>query len=215
MRKVIFAFVFLALCVGGANAQQPQDGVARHTVTGGVWSMWFGTPTIGYEYRIGCRSAVFADLGFAIPFKHWTTKGVSGLFLQAQYRVYPWKQKRNRPNMFIGFGLNYAQGWNKVNVMTGNDGWDIETTPYMMKQARVRPALTIGIKVNIPFGLTLENSLGILLAKEKDGGLIQHNLDYANYAAMLITMKIGWSFDGKRHAKAVEPYEEPAVEMEE
>lgn len=212
MKKVAFLLIAtLALMMPNClMSQHPEDGVARHCVKVGFLSPFLGAPAFSYEYRIGIRSAVSADLGFVIPFESGVTRGVKGFFMQAQYRVYPWKQRRSRLCPFAAIGVNYAQGWHKVNLMTGNDGWYVETVPYTMKQIRVRPSLSIGIKMNIPFGLTIENTVGMLLAKHNDDGLIYHNLDFSNYASTLITMKIGWSFDSKRtkqQIKSVEAFE--------
>lgn len=204
MKKLAFLLIATLVLVmpNCLMAQHPEDGVARHCVKVGVLSPLAQTVMLSYEYRIGIRSAVTADLGFTVPMKLMdVTRGTQGFFMQAQYRVYPWKQRRSRLCPFAAIGLNYAQGWHKLNLMTDNDGWEIHTVPYTMKQIRVRPSLSIGIKANIPFGLTIENTVGVLLAKHDDDGLIYHNLDYSNYASTLFTMKIGWSFDGKRTKK--------------
>lgn len=215
MKKAMLLLVMaLALTMpNGLMAQHPEDGVARHCVKGAFISPFIGVPSISYEYRIGIRSAVTADLGFVIPVKSFSlSNGSNGFFLQAQYRVYPWKQRRSRLCPFAAIGLNYAQGWHKLNLMTGNDGWDIHTVPYTIKQARVRPSLVIGIKMNIPFGLTIENTVGVLLAKHNDDGLIYHNLDVSNYASTLFTMKIGWSFDGKKKSEKPAPVESAYIQ---
>lgn len=211
MKNVAFLLIaMLALAIPNRLiAQHPEDGVARHCVKVGFLSPFVGAPSFSYEYRIGIRSAVSADLGFVIPFEHGLTRGTKGFFMQAQYRVYPWKQRRNRLCPFAAIGLNYAQAWHNLNLMTANDGWNIQTVPYTMKQIRVRPSLSIGIKMNIPFGLTIENTIGVLLAKHDDDGLIYHNLDFSNYASTLFTMKIGWAFDGKKKEK---PQPQPTEE---
>ena len=164
--------------------------------------------------RIGDRSAVDVDLGFIIVSRKYEHIRAHGIFSQLQYRVYPWKQRRSQPRPFVGLGLNCVYGWKDVNLMTGNRGWEIEKETILLRQWRLRPSLMIGLKVNIPFGLTFEATAGVLLAKHDDGRLIYHNLDMVNYVATQMTIRVGWSFDGKRHTKALEPYEEPAVEME-
>ena len=72
-----------------------------------------------------------------------------------------------------------------------NDGWDIVTERYTKRDEVLRPFFTIGLKVNIPFGLTIESAFGARVNYSIDYNSPLGQIDPLN---TLFTTRIGWAF---------------------
>ncbi len=181
----------LMLCPTLLKAQQPEDGVARHAVKANILSPLTGCPSISYEFRIASHSAVQVDCGGTI-FKSWDkTMTPHYYFADAHYRFYLVKQGRRNLMPFVGAGVHYTNAWENFDMFVRNDGWDIVTERYTLRNEVVRPFFTIGLKVNIPFGLTIESAFGARINYSVDA-----NSPLAKYDPLntLFTTRIGWAF---------------------
>ena len=179
------------------HAQHPEDDVARHTVKFNLLSPFARSLDFNYEYRIASRSAVAFDFGgnFLRPMSQ--TMKPHAIFLQPQYRFYLARQRRNGVMPFFGIGLNYTRAWEHFDCFTGNDGWDIHTQRYTVRDQVLRPALAFGLKVNIPFGLTIESTLGFMLPTQDEEISWRsplYNTNTANYLTTQFSTRIGWAF---------------------
>ena len=176
------------------RAQQPEDGVARHAVKFNLLSPIASSIDLNYEYRIANHSAVAFDLGgnFMKPVSRPMTTHV--LFAQAQYRLYQNRQSRNGVMPFFGFGANFTRAWVPFNCFTGNDGWDIHTARYTIHDQALRPTIAFGIKVNIPFGLTIESTIGTVLGlvMKENNGISGEAMPV--YFGSQFSTRIGWAF---------------------
>lgn len=192
---IIFSFQFSTF--NPVCAQQPEDGVARHAVKFNLLSPLASSLDFNYEYRIANRSAVAFDLGGNLlkPMSRTMTPHV--VFMQAQYRFYLCSQRRNGVMPFLGVGINYTRSWEHFDCFTGNDGWDIHLRRYTEHDNVLSPSFAFGLRVNIPFGLTLENTLGFVAGNLlNDGNELSNNQGVAlsNYLGPLFSMRIGWAF---------------------
>ena len=193
MAAIIFSFQFSTF--NPVCAQQPEDGVARHAVKFNLLSPLASSLDFNYEYRIANRSAVAFDLGGNLlkPMSRTMTPHV--VFMQAQYRFYLCSQRRNGVMPFLGVGINYTRSWEHFDCFTGNDGWEIHTRRYTLHDQALRPALAFGLKVNIPFGLTIESTLGVILFNEDNTWQSPlYNTGTANYLTTQFSTRIGWAF---------------------
>lgn len=176
------------------RAQQPEDGVARHAVKFNLLSPIARSLDFNYEYRIANRSAVAFDLGgnFLKPLSRPMTTHV--MFMQAQYRFYLNNQRRNGVMPFFGVGANFTRAWVHFNCFTGNDGWNIHTARYTIHDQALRPAIAFGIKVNIPFGLTIESTIGTVLGlvMKENNGISGEAMPV--YFGSQFSTRIGWAF---------------------
>ncbi len=191
MKKTIIIIMGLMLCPTLLRAQQPENGVARHAVKTNIISVFAGCPTISYEYRIANRSAVQVDLGGTIFKDPNAAMTPNYYFADAHYRFYIVKQGRRNVMPFIGIGANYTNAWTHLDLFVRNNGWDIETERYTKRDEVLRPFMLVGLKVNIPFGLTIETTFG---------GRLAYNVDYDsplrqyNAVTTLFTTSFGWAF---------------------
>lgn len=191
MKKTIIIIMGLMLCPTLLRAQQPENGVARHAVKTNIISVFAGCPTISYEYRIANRSAVQVDLGGTIFKNPNAAMTPNYYFADAHYRFYIVKQGRRNVMPFIGIGAHYTNAWTHLDLFVRNNGWDIETERYTKRDEVLRPFMLVGLKVNIPFGLTIETTFG---------GRLAYNVDYDsplgqyNAVTTLFTTSFGWAF---------------------
>lgn len=192
MKKSILIIVsVMLLCPTLLRAQQPEDGVARHAVKINVLSHFAGSPSISYEFRIADHSAVQLDCGGTI-FKSFNQELTPHYyFADAHYRFYFVKQGRRNLMPFLGVGVHYTNAWEHFNMFVGNDGWNIVTERYTKRDEVLRPFFTIGLKVNIPFGLTIESAFGARVNYSIDGDSPLGQIDPLN---TLFTTRIGWAF---------------------
>lgn len=195
MKKTILVSLGLMLLFPTLlHAQQPEDDVARHAIKSNVYSIFYGYPSVSYEYRLNLRSAVQADLTGTLltaPNKSLTPYA---LFTQAQYRFYLNDQRRRGAMPFLAAGINYVHAWEHFDCFVRNEGWNIITERYTVRENKVFPVVAFGLKVNIPFGLTLESTIGALLLNDMESTLISETLGPANYFSTVITTRIGWAF---------------------
>ena len=200
MRRYLAITCLAAALIGSMRtslAQQPIDGIARHNVKVGLSSLIACTPSVGYEYRIGLRHGVAATMGLSIPSNLNRWSSANALLMQAEYRFYVIKQRRNGVMPYFATGVNYVHAWQRFDVFSGNDGWEILKEPYTLRQNRVRPSLVFGIKVNIPFGLTVESSIGVIIQRNRYpyNTLINNtNVGWLNYFTTQFATRIGWAF---------------------
>lgn len=191
MKKTIIIIMGLMLCPTLLRAQHPEDGVARHAVKTNIISVFAGCPTISYEYRIANHSAVQVDMGGTIFKDPNTALTPHYYFADAHYRFYIVKQGRRHVMPFIGIGAHYTNAWTHMDLFVGNNGWDIITERYTKHDEVLRPFMLVGLKVNIPFGLTIETTIGGRLAYSVDGN---SPLGQYNSVTTLFTTSIGWAF---------------------
>ena len=190
---LIFNFQFSIF--NSAHAQHPEDDVARHTVKFNLLSPFARSLDFNYEYRIASRSAVAVDFGGNLLRPMGQTMKPHAIFLQPQYRFYLARQRRNGVMPFLGIGLNYTRAWEHFDCFTGNDGWEIHTQRYTVHDQALRPALAFGLKVNIPFGLTIESTMGVILFNEDNTWRSPlYNTSTANYLTTQFSTRIGWAF---------------------
>lgn len=196
MKKIV-CIMMMVLAVGmpSVRGQQPEEGVARHNVKVGLSSMIFCTPGVGYECRVGLRSGFGVNVAFALPNKLDSFNETNAVFAQVEYRFYPVKQRRKGAMPYIGVGANWVHAWREFDCYVGNEGWDIITKPYTLRQDCVRPVFFTGVRVNIPFGLTIESQIGVVAEKSHDNDLIgRGKVVFPRYASMLFVTRIGWAF---------------------
>ena len=173
------------------RAQQPEDGVARHAIKYNILSPLVGSPSISYEYRITDHSAVQIDCGGTI-FKSFDKELTPHYyFADAHYRFYIVKQRRNSVMPFLGVGVHYTNAWEHYDMFVRNDGWDIITERNTTRDEVIRPFFTMGVKVNIPFGLTIETAWGARVSYSIDSNSPLGQIDPLN---TLFTTRIGWAF---------------------
>lgn len=196
MKKIVCIMMMaLAAWMPTARGQQPEEGVARHNVKMGLSSMIFGMPSVGYECRVGLRSGFGVNVAVGLPSKLDLFNVTNAVFAQVEYRFYPVKQRRRGAMPYIGVGANWVHAWREFDCYVGNEGWDIITKPYMLRQNCVRPVFFTGVRVNIPFGLTLESQMGFVAEREHQGDLIgSGKVVFPRYASMLFVTRIGWAF---------------------
>ena len=192
MKNTILIIVsVLLLCPTLLRAQQPEDGVARHAVKVNILSPFVGSPSISYEFRIANHSAVQVDCGGTI-FKSFDKDMTPHYyFADAHYRFYVVKQGRRSLMPFLGVGIHYTNAWEHFNMFVRNDGWDIVTERYTKRDEVLRPFFTIGLKVNIPLGLTIESAFGARVNYSIDYNSPLGQIDPLN---TLFTTRIGWAF---------------------
>lgn len=192
-RLMVIAVALLAFVP--LRAQQPEEGVARHAVKVNLLSPIASSLDINYEYRIANRSAVAFDLGGTVLKSFGKSLTPHAVFMQAQYRFYLNSQRRNGVMPFLAAGANYTRAWEHFDCFVGNDGWDIHTRRYTQHDQRLGLSLMVGIKVNIPFGLVVESTLGLLLPPDdRDWRSPAAACEDANYLSTLCTTRIGWAF---------------------
>ena len=194
MKKTIIAgIVVLLLCPTLLRAQQPEEGVARHAAKVSVISPLAGSPSVSYEYRLGKRFGLQADLGGTL-FKEWgRDMQPYGLFAQLQGRIYLNDQRRNGVMPFFALGANYTHAWEYFDVFDHNEGWDIITRRYVRRDNALRPSLMFGLKVNIPFGLTVESTIGFRMGSVEWRSTV-NGVSAPNYLSTICTTRIGWAF---------------------
>ena len=192
---VVLLFTFHFLLSNSAIAQQPEDGVARHAVKLNLLSPMASSLDFNYEYRIARRSAMAIDMAgnFLKPMSRTMTP--HAMFMQLQYRFYLNNQRRNGVMPFLGIGANYTRAWEHFDCFVGNDGWDIHTQRYTIHDQRLRPSFMFGLKVNIPFGLVIESTVGFVTEGDEDNWRSPaYNCLTANYFTTQISTRIGWAF---------------------
>lgn len=195
MKKTIIAAALAALlCPALLHAQQPEEGVARHAVKLNILSPMFNTPAVSYEYRIARRSAVELDVAGTLFAKYGETMSPYAVMAQAQYRFYLNDQRRNGVMPFFGIGANYTHAWEHFDLFDHNEGWDIYTERTTLRDDVVRPSLMFGLKVNIPFGLVIESTVGFRFGKGIEYKSPANAVSAPNYMATLICTRIGWAF---------------------
>lgn len=193
-RTIMIAAMAALLCPTLLHAQQPEEGVARHAVKLNILSPLFNTPAISYEYRLANRSAVELDVAGTLLKRYGETLTPYAVTAQAQYRFYLNDQRRRGVMPFLGIGVNYTHAWEHFDVFDHNEGWDIYTERYTLRDNVVRPTLMFGIKVNIPFGLVVESTVGLHLGAGIDYHSPARAFYPANYFSTLIGTRIGWAF---------------------
>ena len=194
-RIVCILMMALAAWMPTARGQQPEEGVARHNVKLGLSTLVFCQPSVGYECRVGLRSGFGVNVAVALPNKLDLFNVTNAMFAQVEYRFYPVKQRRCGAMPYIGVGANWVHAWREFDCYAGNEGWNIITKPYTLRQDCVRPVLFTGVRVNIPFGLTLESQVGLVAEKVHDGDLIDRGrVVFPRYVSMLFVTRIGWAF---------------------
>lgn len=195
MKKIVIASLMaLLLCPTMMHAQQPEEGVAHHAVKVSIISPLIGSPSVSYEYRLGKRFGVQADLGGTL-FKAWgRDMQPYGFFAQLQGRFYLNNQRRNGVMPFFALGVNYTHAWEYFDVFDHNEGWDIITQRYVLRDNAVRPSLMFGLKVNIPFGLTVESAIGFRMGDGIEWRSPVNGVSAPNYLSTICTTRIGWAF---------------------
>ena len=191
-RMLLLAAALLTLVP--LRAQQPEEGVARHAVKVNLVSPLASCLDVNYEYRVARRSALAFDLGGTALRPFDETCRPHALFFQAQYRFYLNDQRRNGVMPFLGVGANYTNAWEHFDCFVGNYGWDIHTQRYTLRDQCVNFSLMFGLKVNIPFGLVVESTIGFLTEKEGDWRSPANAMATANYLTTQWTTRIGWAF---------------------
>ena len=185
------------------HAQHPEDGVAHHTVKFNLLSPLVSSFDFNYEYRISHRMAAACDLGGIVYNSAFNTLifGITiptkAIFLQPQFRFYLCDQRRLGAMPFIGAGLNCTVAWSTINSFTGNDGWDVHTVSYNVHDWALRPAIAFGVKFNIPFGLTIEETIGIIIPTydfSASRNALLNDSDPFNYATTQCSIRLGWAF---------------------
>lgn len=181
------------------HAQHPEDGVAHHTVKFNLLSPLVSSVDFNYEYRISRRMAAACDLGGIVYNKSIfdNTITLKAVFLQPQFRFYLCDQRRLGAMPFFGAGLNCTVAWNTINCFTGNDGWDVHTVSYNVHDWALRPAIAFGVKFNIPFGLTIEETIGIIIPTydfSASRNALLNDSDPFNYATTQCSIRLGWAF---------------------
>lgn len=195
MKKTILLAVGLWLLVPTLlQAQQPEEGVARHAIKANIYSTFFGCPSVSYEYRLSHRSAVQADLGGTLLKNANETLTPYAIFTQAHYRFYLNDQRRSGVMPFLAAGVNYVHAWEHFDCFVRNEGWNIITERYTLRDNKLCPTVAFGLKVNIPFGLTLESTIGVLLMNDRKNVLVSETLGPENYFSTIIATRIGWAF---------------------
>ena len=194
-RIVCIMMMALVAWMPTTRGQQPEEGVARHNVKMGLSSMIFCMPSVGYECRVGLRSGFGVNVAVGLPSKLDLFNVTNAMFAQVEYRFYPVKQRRCGAMPYIGVGANWVHAWREFDCYVGNEGWNIITKPYTLRQDCVRPVFFTGVRVNIPFGLTLESQMGFVAEKGHDGDLIDRGkVVFQRYMSMLFVTRIGWAF---------------------
>jgi len=198
MKRVVLVLVGL-LCLAPVYAQQPEDGVARHSLKTNLLSSIL-IPSgsfsfdINYEYNIAPRWAAAMDLGSAFKGSESQAVTTRAIFLQPQCRFYFNDQRRAGVMPFVGLGINLAQIWERFECYTGNDGWDIHTESYKVSEHAIRPSIVFGLKQNIPFGLTIEETVGMLITDYyRLPKTVFYNL-LPNFITTQFAIRIGWAF---------------------
>ena len=196
MKKIVCIMMMaLVAWMPTTRGQQPEEGVARHNVKMGLSSMIFCMPSVGYECRVGLRSGFGVNVAVGLPSKLDLFNVTNAMFAQVEYRFYPVKQRRCGAMPYIGVGANWVHAWREFDCYVGNEGWNIITKPYTLRQDCVRPVFFTGVRVNIPFGLTLESQMGFVAEKGHDGDLIDRGkVVFQRYMSMLFVTRIGWAF---------------------
>ncbi len=181
----------LLMCPTMLRAQQPEDGVARHALKFNILSPLVGSPSISYEYRIANHSAVQVDCGGTIFKSFDKVLTPHYYFADAHYRFYIVKQGRRNVMPFLGVGVHYTNAWEHYDMFVRNNGWDIVTERSTTREEVIRPFFTMGLKVNIPFGMTIETAWGARVNYSIDGDGPLRTIDPLN---TLFTTRIGWAF---------------------
>lgn len=181
----------LLMCPTMLRAQQPEDGVARHALKFNILSPLVGSPSISYEYRIANHSAVQVDCGGTIFKSFDKVLTPHYYFADAHYRFYIVKQGRRNVMPFLGVGVHYTNAWEHYDMFVRNNGWDIVTERSTTREEVIRPFFTMGLKVNIPFGMTIETAWGARVNYSIDGDGPLRAIDPLN---TLFTTRIGWAF---------------------
>lgn len=178
------------------NAQEdPQfDNIRQHTVKLSLTSpLIVQSLALGYEYDLNHRFGVAVDLG--TNFSDPEDDIAHGIFAQAQIRYYIAKLRNWGCAMpFVATGVNYAYAWRTFDFFVSNDGWDINTRPYVYHDGRLCPELMFGLRVNIPCGLTIESTIGGIFGGSADNYSPSESLGFANHFTTNWTTRIGWSF---------------------
>lgn len=195
--KRLCLIIAVLLLANPLLAQQPEEGVARHAFKVNLLSFLGSGIDVNYEFRIARRSAVTADLAADLLQSYNEPMKTHAVFAQTQYRFYLNDQRRSGVMPFVGIGLNYTHAWMYLNCFTGNDGWDIHTTKYYYRGNFLRPALAFGLKVNIPFGLVVETTAGVLppyIGEDETQIMLQTKSNAPNYFCTQFSLRLGWAF---------------------
>lgn len=199
MKRVVLLLVGL-MCLTPVHAQHSEDGIARHSLKTNLLSGILMIPSgsffmdVNYEYNIAPRWAAVMDIGGALQKSRSQAVTNRAIFLQPQCRFYLNDQRRAGVMPFVGLGINFAQIWERFECYTGNDGWDIHTESYRVSEHAIRPSIVFGLKQNIPFGLTIEETLGMLITDYyRLPNTVFYNL-FPNFITTQFAIRMGWSF---------------------
>ena len=199
-RRLLTIALCLLLLPSLVQAQQPEVLEARHNIKLNLLSpLLFSTPSVGYEYRLNNHLGAEVDLAGTIFKQQNKLLEPYAMMAQAQCRFYLNKQWRHGGALFLAVGANYIHAWEYADLFVRNEGWDIITEPYTIRDDVLRPSLMLGLKINTSIGLTIENTLGILLINififnNGDHRLAFSNLELINNSATIFTTRIGWAF---------------------